>query len=48
MQQIGDERVRMKREFDYNCISLEDIDINDHLAFICDGDNKKIIVESEN
>lgn len=38
----------MKRKFDYSCISLEDIDINSHLAFICDGDAKEVIVESEN
>lgn len=34
----------MKREF----ITLQDIENNSHLIFICDGDNKKVIVESEN
>jgi hypothetical protein len=37
----------MKREFKYSVIRLEDIDINPHLIFICDGDYKKVIVESE-
>lgn len=38
----------MKREFDYNCISIENIEVNNHLIFICDADSKKVIVESEN
>ena len=37
----------MKREFKYSVITLADIDINSHLIFICDGDNKKVIVERE-
>lgn len=37
----------MKREFEYNAITLGDIEINSHLIFICDGDYKKVIVESE-
>lgn len=38
----------MEREFNYNCISIENIDINNHLIFICDGDKEKVIVEKEN
>lgn len=38
----------MKREFNYEVITLQDIENNSHLIFICDGDNKKVIVESEN
>lgn len=38
----------MKREFDYETITLQDIENNSHLIFICDGDNKKVIVEEAN
>ena len=37
----------MALNFAYDCITLYDIDFNDNLIFICDGDNKKVIVESE-
>ena len=38
----------MKREFNYEDIKIKNIEDNEHLIFICDGDNKKVIVESEN
>lgn len=38
----------MKREFDYGTISIQEIESNQHLIFICDGDNKKVVIESEN
>ena len=37
----------MKREFSYEDITLNNIDDNKHLIFICDGDNKKVLIESE-
>lgn len=37
----------MYREFDYNSISLKDIEDNEHLIFMCDGDKKKVIIERE-
>ena len=37
----------MKREFDYEDITIRDVKNNKHLIFICDGDSKKVIVESE-
>lgn len=37
----------MKREFDYEVITLQEIDKNSHLNFVCDGDSKKVIVERE-
>lgn len=37
----------MKREFKYEEITLYDISINNHLIFICLGDEKKVIVEKE-
>ena len=37
----------MERSFEYDCITLNDIDNNDNLIFICDGDNEKVIVECE-
>lgn len=36
----------VKREFKYEVITLQDIYNNSHLIFICDGDNKKIKIES--
>lgn len=36
------------KEFSYENITLHDIEINNQLIFICDGDNKKVIVEKEN
>ena len=38
----------MQRMFDYEEITIADIENNDHLIFICDGDSKKVIVEREN
>ena len=35
----------MKREFNYEDITLQDIANNPHLTFICDGDTKKVIVK---
>lgn len=37
----------MIRKFDYRFITLEDIDNNNHLIFICDGDSKTVFVERE-
>ena len=38
----------MKRVFNYEEITIEDIENNNHLIFIPDGDSKKVIVEREN
>ena len=38
----------MKRMFNYEEITIEDIENNNHLIFITDGDGKKVIVEREN
>ena len=35
----------MKREFDYETITFQDIEDNSHLKFVCDGDSKKVKVE---
>lgn len=37
----------MKRVFKYKEITLYDISINNHLIFVCDGDNKEILVDME-
>lgn len=37
----------MERTFNYEEISIKNIDNNSHLIFICDGDNKEVIVERE-
>lgn len=37
----------MKRKFDYEAITISDIENNLHFAFICDGDNKEVIVEGD-
>ena len=37
----------MEREFNYNDISIADIEANKHLTFVCDADTKKAIIESE-
>lgn len=37
----------MKREFNYEVITLQDIENNPHLIFICDGNYKRVIVERE-
>ena len=34
--------------FDYEDITIEDIENNNHLIFVCDGDTEKVIVEREN
>ena len=38
----------MEREFNYNDISILDIESNKHLTFVCDADSEKVIVECEN
>jgi hypothetical protein len=38
---------RMKREFDYNNLSILDIESNKHLIFVCDADSRKVIVKSD-
>ena len=38
----------MKRMFNYEDITIADIENNNNLIFICDGDIKKVIVEREN
>lgn len=35
------------RKFDYESISIGDIENNAHLTFICDGDKKEVLVERE-
>lgn len=37
----------MVREFEYGTITINDIENNLHLIFICDGDSKKVKLESE-
>ena len=37
----------MERTFNYEDISIKDIENNPHLIFICDGDRKEVIVERE-
>jgi len=37
----------MIRNFNYETISLQDIENNSHLIFICDADSKKVKVERE-
>lgn len=32
---------------DYETITLQQIEDNKHLTFVCDGDSKKVTVESE-
>lgn len=34
----------MKREFDYGVITLGDIENNENLIFVCNGDSKKVEV----
>lgn len=33
--------------FDYETITIQNIEDNKHLDFVCDGDNKKVRIESE-
>ena len=35
------------RKFDYKDISIGDIEKNEHLIFICMGDEKQVLVERE-
>lgn len=35
------------REFDYNSITLQNIEDNEHFIFICDGDRKKVVIQKE-
>lgn len=35
------------KTFNYEDITIEDIERNSHLVFECDGDSKKVIVERE-
>lgn len=37
----------MLRTFDYDEITLKNIEDNPHLSFICDGDKKEVKVERE-
>lgn len=37
----------MKRTFNYEDISIKDIENNPHLIFVCDADSKKVIVERD-
>lgn len=35
----------MRREFSYETITLQNIEENEHLIFICNGDSKKVMIE---
>ena len=35
------------RVFNYEDISIADIENNSHLIFVCDGDKKEVVVERE-
>lgn len=35
------------RRFDYKSITIQDIENNPHLIFICDGDTKKVQIGRE-
>lgn len=35
-------------KINYEAVTLQHIENNPHLTFVCDGDSKKIKVESEN
>lgn len=37
----------MKREFNYETITIQDIENNSHLIFICDADKKIVKIEKE-
>lgn len=37
----------MKRVFDYKTVTIENIERNSHLIFICDADGEKVILERE-
>ena len=37
----------MIRSFNYEDISIKDIENNSHLIFICDAEKKEVIVERE-
>ena len=38
----------MTREFNYEDITIRNIEDNEHFIFICDGDKEIVILESEN
>lgn len=35
------------RKFNYENISIGDIEKNEHLIFVCDGDSHRVLVERE-
>lgn len=35
----------MEREFNYNDISILDIESNKHFDFVCDADRGKVVIE---
>jgi hypothetical protein len=35
------------KTFNYETISIGDIENNSHLIFVCDGDKKEVVVERE-
>lgn len=37
----------MKSKFKYDAITIKDIEANSHFVFICEADNKEVIVERE-
>lgn len=37
----------MKRDFSYETITINDIENNKHLIFVCSGDKFEILVERE-
>ena len=39
---------KLEFEFDYKSMTLEEIESYQHFIFVCDGDNKKIIVKEKN
>lgn len=37
----------MKGNFKYDAITIKDIENNSHFVFVCDADNKEVVVERE-
>lgn len=37
----------MERVFDYEVITLQNMERNEHLIFICDADSKKVTLDRE-
>lgn len=35
----------MKGKFKYDAITIKDIENNSHFVFVCDADNKEVIVD---